>query len=320
MKRKVYLLILFNVIVLSTIMAQEINYQQPPNSSFLAEYAISPKIFNVIVSPMYQEDAIFHAITQTKEVIGTNEKSVAYEVIYNPFYEYGLSLELIVKDENVYRQISRSRLKKQVGKTYEKYKKIRDQDLITSDEVGFVSDDGSEVILGFKVKKESLPNYLKYLSNLNGKVIIHEGVLDRIELNLASPTKISGIQATSARYTYNFVKPEGGGYLLESSTEYIKGTKDSQQIETTNTFDVIHYRKKEGEAILSFDQEDQSHLAGEVQDTFKVKLERALPFLGNAARKAGYELPLPYGVDLFTHFQREDLGLDKIILDGDDLT
>ena len=48
--------------------------------------------------------------------------------------------------------------------------------------------------------------------------------------------------------------------------------------------------------------------------------KRSLPFLGDVARKAGYELPLPYGVDLFTHFQRENLEFERVVLNGNDLT
>lgn len=300
--------------------AQQINFNQPPNSSFLAEYGISPKVFNIIVSPMYQEDARFTSKSTYTETIGGNTRTSTMEIIYDPFYEYGLTMKLIVHDPSTYEHSSKSQLKKLVGKTNEKYKRIRDRDVIDEQDVGILEENGNSAVLGFRLEKSRLPNHLKYLSKFNGTVHIVNGRLDRIELNLGSPQKIEKVRATSARYLITFKKMENGGYLLDTYQEEIEGTKKETNYQKVDKLEVLEYRDRYGNIINDYTTEIEYERNNTSPDTLKVKLERSLPLLGNAARRAGYELPLPYGVDIFTHFQREDLGLESIVLNGEDLT
>ena len=262
---------------------------------------------------------MFSAKAKYTETIGKTTQKSTYELIYDPFYEYGLTLKLVVHDPQVYEYASKSQLKKLVGKTHEKYKKIRDKDVINEHDVGLISDNGKEVVLGFKLKKVALPNYLKYLSELNGTVHLNAGIMDRIELNLATPMKIAGIMAAEAKYLFTFKRLPSGGYLIDKYSEVVKGTKNEENYKRSEKLEIINYLDKDDKIIKGFTS-DVNMQKSDTPDTLKVKLERSLPLLGNAARKAGYELPLPYGVDIFTHFQREDLGLEKIVLNGDDLT
>lgn len=319
MKQLYFVLLTFLTCTLA-LQAQQINFNQPPNSSFLAEYGISPKIFNMLVSPMYQEDAQFSAKSTYSETIGSNTESSTTEIIYDPFYEYGLTFKLVVHDPSTYEHSSKSQLKKMVGKTNEKYKRIRDRDVIDEQDVGILEDNASNTILGFQLEKNRLPNHLKYLSKFTGTVHIIDGKLDRIELNLASPQKIGKVRATSGRYLVTFKKMENGGYLLDTYLEEIEGTKNEANYHRIDKIEVLEYTDRYGNIMNEYSTKTAYERTNPSLDTLKVKLERSLPLLGNAARRAGYELPLPYGVDIFTHFQREDLGLESIVLNGEDLT
>ena len=304
-----------------TLKAQEINYDQPPNSSYLAEYGLSSEIFNVLVSPMFQEEYLFKAKVTATDLRGS-EKSVAeYEAIYDPYYEYGLTMNLVVHDPGVYDLTKKTTLKKYVGKSNEKYKKIRGRNLIAERDVGLIKDNGEEVILGFQLKKANLPNYLKYLQHMDGKVYLDKGELQRIELSLHKPSKINGIDAREGSYVVQFQRMETGGYLIKRTAEKYSGSKKNEPAELIDIMEITSYFDQDGNNLESYTSE--AHISQNpdyAPDTLKVKLERALPLLGNAARKAGYELPLPYGFELFTHFQQEELGLEKIVLNGEDLT
>jgi hypothetical protein len=304
-----------------TLKAQQINYKQPPNSSYLAEYGLSPEIFNVVVSPMFQEEYLFKAKFSVSELRGDEKAKAEYEVLYDPFYEYGLTMKLIVHDPDVYDLTKRTTLKKYVGKSNEKYKKIRGNNLVDESDVGLIKDNGEEVILGFRLKKSNLPINLKHLQHMDGEVYLYNGELQRIELILHKPSKIMGIDALEGSLVVQFQRMETGGYLLRESVEKYSGTSKNEAVELMDVMEFSAYFDREGRALKSYTSDVQINQNPDyTSDTLNVKLERALPLLGNAARKAGYELPLPYGVELFTHFQQEELVLEKIVLNGEDLT
>lgn len=322
MKTSVFFLsIIYFLFFAIRITAQEVNFNQPPNSSYLAEYGLSPQIFNTLISPMYQENLVFSSRVTIDEKYGIEKRKDEYELIYDPFYEYGLTLKLVVHDPKVYETQSKSALKKYIGKTYEDYKKIRGVNIIDEHSVGLVKDEGGQVILGFRFEKSTLPNYLKYMSEMEGRVYIQEGKLDRIEMQLTSPTKVKGIQVTTYSHIVTYERLKSGGYVLGSSTESYKGSKHGKSYSAVEKLEVVKYYDSDNNPLSEFKTDASITTNSSYKpDTLKVKLERTLPIWGNAARKAGYELPLPYGVDMFTHFQQEDLGLEKIVLNEDDLT
>lgn len=307
-------LILGIVLAGTTVFSQEtrdINYNQPPNSSYLAEYGLSADIFNVLISPMYQEDYQFKAKMSLSELRGDEKTSAEYELVYDPFYEYGLTMKLIVHDPAVYDLTKKSSLKKYVGKSNEKYKKIRNKDVVSDDEVGLIKNDGEEVILGFQLKKSNLPNYLKYLSHMDGEVHIIKGELQQIVLSLNKAVKLKGIKATEGSLLVEFQRMESGGYLFKYFEESYKGTKKDEPVEISEILKLADYYDREGQALTAFSSDTEMAQSSKFPpDKLKVKLERNLPLLSNAARRAGYQLPLPYGVELFTHFQKEELGLE----------
>lgn len=315
------LLMGFYVLSITPCFGQEEVNTQPPNSSHLAEYGLSPKIFNVLISPMFQEDAEFRAIYSEEITSGDKTTKEEYELVYDPFYEYGLTLRLIVHDHAIYQVKSKSKIKRVVGSTHEKYKKIRDKSILTESEVYKLHSDNDVVELGFKIQKKSLPNSLKHFHKMEGTVIIENKILDRIELVLKEPARIKGIDVEQASIVVRFQQMEAGGYLLRDIKEYYKGSKNGQPYERQEEIKIIDYIDKKDMVISEFKGVSPIVLeTGKVPDTMSVKLERSLPVLGNAARKAGYELPMPYGANLFSHFQQEDLSLDRIVLNDIDLT
>ena len=295
--------------------------QQPPNSSYLTEYGLSTKLFNAMINPMYQEYASFEGKLEFQSQDSSGVKSESYGVYYDPFYAYGFTLNLIVHDPEIYDDISRRSLKKKVGKLHEKFKKVRDKDLLNEDDVSLVSNDGSNVELAFSFKKSSLPKAYKYLHKWDGRIYMKNNELDRIELHLTEPDKIKGVETTEGSYVAYFLKATDGGYFLNEAIDSRKGTKKGKTYLRKESIDIGNYYDEKGE-LYSETKKDVSLVTapGYKPDTLRVKLERSLPVLGNAARKAGYELPLPYGVDIFTHYQEETLGLEQIVLNGDDLT
>ena len=293
---------------------------QPPNSSYLSEYGLSVKLFNTMANPMYQEETVFSGDLNYHIVEGSSTQEYSFGFYYDPFYEYGLSLQVIIDDPSVYDLMSKKSIAKRLSKDHEKFKKMKGENVLNEDDVYLIRDNGREVVLGFQFDKEKLPGAYKYLASWGGQAFMEDGVLHRIELSLVEPDRVNGVDLQEGKYTGFFTKLKSGGYLLTKMLDYKKGSKKGVPVEITETIDVTEYPDIDTDEIAShdFNLEEKNRTAA--TDTIKVKMERSLPFLGNAARKAGYELPLPFGVDVFTHFQEETLGLEEVAVNGIDLT
>ncbi len=304
---------------LTSLIAQN-NKAQPPNSSVLSEYGLSVKLFNTMVNPMYQEETVFSGDLEYKIKAGSALQEFSFGFYYDPFYEYGLSFQVIIKDPAVYELMSKKSIAKKLSKDHEKFKKMKDINVLDEDDVYVLSDNGKEAVLSFQLKKEMLPGPYKFLSNWDGKVFMEDRVVRRIELTLVEEEKINGVDLQEAKYTGYFTKIESGGYLLTKMVDYSKGSRKGVPEEITEILEVTDYPDIDQNEFSSYQFDSGQTFKSVPTDTIKVKMERSLPFLGNAARKAGYELPLPFGVDVFTHFQEEVLGLEEVVVNGIDLT
>ena len=317
---RLFFVLLVCSLIPQTSLAQNTN-QLPPNSSYLSENGLSVKLFNTLINPMYQEETRFSGSIYYSSVEGSESIEHTYGFNYDPFYEYGLSFEVIVNDPSIYDDFSRKELTRFLGKNHEKYKKMRDLVVVEEDDIQMISVIGNDKVLGFSFVKQRLPQPYKYLSSWQGRIYLVAGVLDRIELTLQDEQRYKGVDYKEGVIVAHFTKVSTGGYLLKSVEDKRKGTKKGVESSYSDKLVVENYPEYDKDDLLSFDVRDQEVSSSTaVNDTIKVKMERSLPFLGNAARRAGYELPLPFGVDLFTHFQEETLGLEEVGLNGIDLT
>lgn len=291
-----------------------------PNSSYLSENKLSVKLFNTMVNPMYQEETVFSGKIHYEIKEGSSDVNYSLGFYYDPFYEYGLSFQVIVDDPKVYELESKKSIMKRLSKNHEKFKKMKDLDVLDEEDVYLISDTGNEVVLGFQFVKDVLPSPYKYMASWEGKVFLKDDVVERIELNLIEPDRINGVDVVEGKIIGNFVKLKSGGYLLTKMDDYFKGTEKNVPVEIREILVVENYPDIDKSEFTAYEFDSANEVSTASVDTLKVKMERSLPFLGNAARKAGYELPLPFGVDVFTHFQEEVLGLEEVAVNGIDLT
>lgn len=298
------------------------NDELPPNSSYLAENGLSVKLFNTLINPMYQEEARFSGNIHYNYIEGSEKINHTYGVYYDPFYEYGLSFEVIVNDSSVYDDYSKKELTRFLGKNHEKYKKMRDLVAVNEDDVHLVSSTSDETVLGFSFAKHRLPQPYKYLSEWQGRIYLNKGILERIELRLTTEQRHNGVNYQEGMIVAHFARVPSGGYLLKSVEDRREGNRRGVAISYSDELVIEDYPEYTNILLSTSSSDLKAAESANVStsDTIKVKMERSLPFLGNAARKAGYELPLPFGVDLFTHFQEETLGLEEVGLNGIDLT
>ena len=293
----------------------------PYNGSYLYKYGISPKVFNLLLSPMYQEEVSFSADWRLSENIKNKNNQVNLQMDYDPNYEYGNQLFVIVRDQNTYQYWSKRQIKKYVSVQNEKFKELRDFSLVNQEDIHYLKESGDSTIFSFSLRKPILPWKIKHISRFTGRMYLQDGELKKLSLNAVKKFKSSGVRYDEYTASVFFKGNREEGYLLDYYQTNGSGTKKGQPYNYSEQLDVVSYQDKEKKTITNFSTRERQ--AGEVHsksDTFKIKLERSLPFLGNAARKAGYELPQPWGINLFSHFQKESYLLNNIVLNGINLS
>ncbi|NOR75876.1 MAG: hypothetical protein GQ525_12030 [Draconibacterium sp.] len=303
--------------------SQTIDYNQPYNSSYLAQYGISPKVFNLLLSPMYQEDVSFSAELIFRDEIGGVVDTYKVQVNYDPHYEYGNQVFVIVEDKEIYEVSSKSQIKSDIAQENRMFRELEGINIVDENEVGLIKDDGDNVVLGFTIQKSKLPGSKNFLSAFEGRVYIKSGKLEKITLTSTSEFKKDGINHNSYSYEILFKSNTKGDLLLEKYSMKASGTKKKEPIIYSHETNIIEYRNKEGEILPEFSSDAQllATTQGAILDTFKINLEQhTFPIWGNALRKAGYELPLPWGVNIFSHYQNEPYQLGNITLNGENVS
>jgi hypothetical protein len=300
--------------------SQEVKYDTPYNSSYLAKYGISPKIFNILLSPMYQEEVKFSANWTLNEKTAGKENQIAVQMGYDPYYAYGNQLYVVVGDPETYDYMSKGQIKKYISRHNEKFKKLKEFSLIEEGDVGFIKEIGDTTILGFKFNKSRLPRKIRYYHKFEGRIYLYKGQVSKITLTASEKFKSIGIKYHNFYAEAKFKGNQDTGLLLDSYAISGTGIKKGGNYSFSEKFDIVSYKNQENKILSDYSSNQPSEQEHQISDTLTLKLERALPFLGNAARKAGYELPLPWGVNLFSHFQNESFSLTNIVLNDVNLS
>ena len=313
----------FALIGVSNVSYSQIN-EAPPvpyNGNYLYKYGISPKVFNLLLSPMYQEEVSFSADWNLSENFQNNVTSVNLQMDYDPYYEYGNQLFVIVRDENIYDYKSKRQIKRYVALQNEKFKNLKDFSLVNENSIQFLRQEGDSTILEFSLRKPLLPWKLKHIGSSTGRIYLLNNELQKISLNSVKQFKADGVSYSNYTSEVSFKGDRDLGYLFDQYHMSGSGTKQGEPYSYSETLDIISYQDKEKRILTSFEGGAQKpEQFNEQADTFSIQLERSLPFLGNAARKAGYELPQPWGVNLFNHFQKESYSMNAIVLNGVNLS
>ena len=293
----------------------------PYNGSYLYKYGISPKVFNLLLSPMYQEEVSFSADWTLSENMNSQHNQIDLQMDYDPYYEFGNQLFVIVRDPATYQHWSKRQIKKYVSVQNEKFKELKDFNLVNQEDIRFLKQSGDSTIFSFSLRKPILPWKIKHISSFTGRMYLQDGELRKLSLNSVKKFKSAGVRYDAYTASVFFKGNREEGYLLDYYQTNGSGTKKGESYNYSESLDIVSYQDKEKNSLTHFSTSVRKPgQANSKADTFKIKLERSLPFLGNAARKAGYALPQPWGINLFSHFQKESYQLNNIVLNGVNLS
>ena len=292
----------------------------PYNGSYLYKYGISPAVFNLLLSPMYQEEFTFSADWTLSEEYLKQATQVTLQMDYDPYYEFGNQLFVIVRDKNTYTYWQKKRIKKYVSRQNEKFKQLKDYSLVNGEDIRYLKESGDSSIFEFTVRSPILPWKIKHISNFAGRMYLLDGELKKLSLTSVKKFKSEGVRYDAYTASVFFKGNRDEGYLLDYYQTKGTGTKNGEPYTYAENLAITAYHHKDKQPLSTDQPFNTSEKHTVDADTFKIKLERSLPFLGNAARKAGYALPQPFGINLFNHFQKESYQLNDIILNDVNLS
>ena len=184
------------------------------------------------------------------------------------------------------------------------------------------SAEGDVTIISFTFNKDAIPREIKFYKNLEGSIHIKNNVMQKIVIKNVERFKYNGIEVRTYEKTLHFTKvPLNGGYLLKNSEAHIAGEKDGSPVTADITGVVTKYWNEESKAV-SWRTGASKHDTTEDDEkyhTIYVDLDRTFPLLGQSARKAGYDLPKPFGISAVTMLQKTTLHMTSFELNGTEI-
>lgn len=286
------------------------------NTNVLIERGIDPHILNLAVTTFTQNIA-YKATVERNECWANNCMKEHYKLIYDPFNSYGIDikLEIPLTQEDHYNM---SNTKEQLDALMGLQSYLQSERLYETKSLSLFQVNKDHEIIRFRFLKEAIPREIKYYRSLEGFLHVKEGILDKIIIKNSSPFNHLGIKINSYQKTLYFSPPaQGSGYLIKEIDEEIEGTKDNELYKASTVSKIDYYWNKEEHKIELLHKNISKHLDANVSyTTVNIDLDRTFPLLGQEVRKAGYDLPKPFGVSLISIYQTDKMRMTDFSVNG----
>ena len=279
--------------------------ETPLNSSYLAEYGISPKLLDAAANVLLQEGSFIQNLEIGVATPTGGTETFKTQIIYDPSYKDGKDIRFVVEHGEFTKKEIKS-LKKAIEKSH-KLSRLSRSNLYDESSLKVLKDTGNELVFGFRYSKNDIEPELRDIKKYEGKLFVVGGTLDRVELTSAS--RLSDGRENFERTVY-FEKAENRkGYIVSRIVESYK-TKDGMQ---TLTFTTSDYTAPDGTSIAWGGKKEQPFFENSSAiDTVNVTLGWGLPIFGKPATKLGFGLPRPVGINVILHSQDDDLDFEGI--------
>jgi len=275
----------------------------PYNSNYLIERGIDPNILNNIVTTTRQNVAyrmsIEHSIKSHNKV-----QNMHYFMIVDPYPSYGTELKVQIPEKEL-QNIGESNLKNILDELMGIQLYLQHGKLYDINSLKIIKSANKHTIISFKLKKNNIPRELCHLNSMTANVHIINSSLHSISIENDKPFDLRGIAVQHYKKVVLFKKVKTGGYLVSEESLLIQGEKENlPYIETINSTITEYWNKQKYK--ISFNnglEKDTITLNNKDYKTISLELDRFFPLLGKEARKAGYDLPKPFGITLVNMFQ-----------------
>ena len=289
----------------------------PYNSNVLIERGIDPQIINLAVTTFRQQIAYKMEVKYSKDIDGQVTEQ-EFNLLYDPFASYGIDVRLQVPKEDV-EKYDEGDIKEELDEIMGLQSYLLTDKLYDENSLQVESAEDDVTIISFTFNKDAIPREIKYYKDLTGRVYIKNNVMEKIVLSSEARFEHKDTEIKSYEKTLHFTKvPMNGGYLLKNSEVHITAEQDGKSISIDISGNVTEYWNEESKAVSwrggaskrePTEEDDKYH-------TIYVDLDRTFPLLGQSARKAGYDLPKPFGIAAVTMLQKTTLHMTSFELNG----
>ncbi|ADE55637.1 hypothetical protein [Coraliomargarita akajimensis] len=292
--------------------------QLTPNP--LVERRIDPQLLDTVVSPLAQ-DLGFVSSIDLEIKRGTRSQKESGLVIYDPYTHYGIDLFLQLEPSEDRHTLSARDLRRMLDQRMrQQHRMPKSYTLYDSNSIRILKEsENGETVIGFAYRPQVLTRELRLFKFIEGRVYTKGDQLDRIELINTRSFFNAGMEIERYKEVFYFRKQPGGGYLISSSTLEVDAYRFGTPYEIRATGEVLNYSNEAGP--LAWWRAEAPQLASyELENpdlqTIRVKLDRTLPFYGNAVRKHGFDLPKPVGIQTIFRWQHTDLQFTSFSING----
>ena len=286
------------------------------NSNLLVESRINPDIINTVVSNTRQNVAYRMEVNQTKLQDNTLSK-LHYYVVVDPFPSYGTELQIQVP-QNELQNIDEGDIKKSLDEYMSVQLYVQHSRLYDVKSFKRISHNENETIIRFSFMKKEIPVELKHLREMYGYLYIVNGKLEKIVVKNSKRFDLRGVEVDRFVKTTFYRRVQTGGYLVSKETLLVEGLYNNLPYQYSTFGSVSEYWNAKRQRI-TFENGQLQELVNIDKQNYKtiaVDLDRTFPLLGKEARKAGYDLPKPFGVTLVNMFQDTTMHMTSFKLDG----
>ena len=276
------------------------------NSNLLSDYGISPKVLDAALSTTLQEGSFKQKIVAKVYTEGKTD-SAKFLFIYDPKYKEGIDIQVVYKNDSL-GPLKEKELLKTMQEMHS-FSRLSKSNLYDENSLKVISSSETSVILSFKYNSQILEPELKYGKKVTGKIFITNGVLEKVELTNDAPVKFLEHKIESGKFvsTSWYTKlSNSGGYIVKSTSDKYSYKKKGKDVSVDIEGRTLDY-KNTVDIPLSWENKPAAIDYGPEYKTISGSLGWGLPFYGKGARKLGYSLPRPIGINVFSHQQAQQL-------------
>ena len=282
----------------------------------MIQRGVDPQILNLSVTTFRQSIA-YKAETHYVEHFGGKEKREVFNIIYNPYAPYGIDIRLDIPKNSLLR-VKRSDLQYRLDEIMGLQSYLQSRALYDEESLHLESEANGVTVVSYSFNMQAIPRELSFYKYLKGYVYISKDGLEKIVVKNMNTFKRSDIQINSYEKNIHFTKlQKNKGYLIDKVVLRITGIKNEQFYESELTATALQYWNKDQVSVFRNEKAIYDNFTTH-QDytTVYVELDRLLPLYGKEVRKAGYDLPKPYGISLIDMFQNTTMHMTSFEVDN----
>ncbi|MGI9530012.1 hypothetical protein [Lutimonas sp.] len=303
--------IIYIIFLLFALSIQAQKTEPPVNSNYLIDYGISPTLLDAALSTTLQNGSYSSDIRGYKIVNG-DTISTEFKFIYDPDVNDGIDIQIVVDLDSLSKKEE-----KEIMKTMERthsFSRLSRTELYDPNSLKLISMEGDNLELSFFYDKKILEPELKFGKSLKGLITVENGVLKSVFVTNFEKMKMHGrtIETGDFERTVIFKKEqEFGGYFVTATFDTYSFNDKKDKITIHYDSYVSSYKTTAG-SYLETDENPLSNDLEYLNDSIKGSLGWVLPIFGKGAKKLGYKLPRPIGVNIFAHYQHQKMDFTEL--------